>query len=403
MATFAYQGKKHTGERLRGTIQASSVLEARNLLKKKRVKPSSIVEQEETLANKEISLFSKVNQKLLVGYLQQFSTLINAGITVLEASKMLEEQQKNRNFKRILDEVTQDLESGSTLSGSYKKHSDAFPALLTNVIAVAEISGSLESNLKKMADYYEKASANRSSIITAMIYPIMMLIASVGVGIFLMVSIVPMFVDVFASFDAELPGITKITMKISDFLQTKGIIVIVVLFLIWLGLFLGKRNASFRLKYDAFMLRLPGFGDLMQKSNFSVFMTTLSSLLSSSVPMVKALEMSNDVVKNTYIRQMIQECEVEIAQGGRLSNVFSKNFAVPILATQMVKVGENTGSLEDMLEKLSLIFEREVDEATKRIKTIIEPLVIVLICGIVGFIVAAIMLPMFAMYGAVQG
>ncbi|MBP1042799.1 type II secretion system F family protein [Vagococcus sp. BWB3-3] len=403
MATFAYQGKKYTGELSKGTIQASSVLEASNLLKKKRIKPLSVIEQEETFANKEISLFSQVNQKLLVGYLQQFSTLINAGITVLDASKMLEEQQRDKNFKKILFEVTQDLEGGSTLSDSFKKHPNAFPLLLTNVIAVAEVSGSLETNLKKMADYYEKASANRSSIITAMIYPIMMLIASIGVGIFLMVSIVPMFVTVFEGFDAELPGITKVTMKISMFLQTKGIPVVIVIIGVCVGVFFAKRNMAFRLKYDLFMLKLPGFGELIQKSNFSVFLTTLSSLLTSSVPMVKALDMSKEVVKNTYIKQMVQECEAEVSQGGRISQVFSSNFAVPLLATQMVKVGENTGSLEDMLEKLSLIFEREVDESSKRIKTIIEPLVIVLICGIVGFIVAAIMLPMFAMYGAIQG
>lgn len=403
MATFVYQGKKYSGETSRGTIQASSVMEASQLLKKKHIKPLSVVEQEATFANKEITLFSGVKPKLLVGYLQQFSTLINAGITVLEASTMLEEQQQDKNFKKILNEVTQDLENGSTLSDSYKKHPNAFPPLLVNVIAVAEVSGSLESNLKKMADYYEKSSANRSSIVTAMIYPIMMLIASIAVGIFLMVSIVPMFVTVFDSFDAELPAITKMTMGISEFLQTNGIMIFIIICSILVGLSLGKRNLVFRLKYDSLMLRMPGFGELIQKSNFSVFMTTLSSLLSSSVPMVRALEMSSDVVKNTFIRQMIQECEVEVSQGGRLSHVFSNSHAVPLLATQMVKVGESTGSLEDMLEKLSMIYEREVDESTKRIKTIIEPLVLLLICAIVGFIVAAIMLPMFAMYGAIQG
>ncbi|MBP1042777.1 type II secretion system F family protein [Vagococcus sp. BWB3-3] len=403
MATFVYQGKKYSGETSRGTIQASSVMEASQLLKKKHIKPLSVVEQEATFANKEITLFSGVKPKLLVGYLQQFSTLINAGITVLEASTMLEEQQQDKNFKKILNEVTQDLENGSTLSDSYKKHPNAFPPLLVNVIAVAEVSGSLESNLKKMADYYEKSSANRSSIVTAMIYPIMMLIASIAVGIFLMVSIVPMFVTVFEDFDAELPAITKLTMSISDFLQTKGIVVVLAILGISIGLFFGKRNPTFRLNYDAMMLKLPGFGELMQKSNFSVFMTTLSSLLGSSVPMVKALEMSGEVVKNTFIKQMVQQCEVEVSQGGRISSIFSNSFAVPLLATQMVKVGESTGSLEDMLEKLSVIYEREVDESTKRIKTIIEPLVLLVICGIVGFIVAAIMLPMFAMYSAVQG
>lgn len=398
-----YQGMKYSGERSSGSLQANSISEARTMLKKKHIKPISVVEQEATFANKEIALFSKVSLKLLVAYLQQFSTLVNAGITVLEASRMLEEQQRDKQFKKVLIEISRNLESGMTLSDSMKKHSNAFPLLLVNVIAVAEVSGSLEANLKKMADYYEKSSENRSSIITAMIYPIMMLIASIGVGIFLMVSIVPMFVTVFESFDAELPAITKITMKISEFLQSKGIAILIGIMVLFIGLSFAKRNAEFRLKCDLLLLKLPGFGDLIQKSHFSVFLTTLSSLLTSSVPMVRALDMSKEVVKNTYIKQMVQACEAEVSQGGRISQVFSNNFAVPLLATQMVKVGENTGSLEDMLEKLSLIFEREVDESSKRIKTIIEPLVIVLICGIVGFIVAAIMLPMFGMYSAIQG
>lgn len=398
-----YQGMKYSGERSSGSLQANSISEARTMLKKKHIKPISVVEQEATFANKEIALFSKVSLKLLVAYLQQFSTLVNAGITVLEASRMLEEQQRDKQFKKVLIEISRNLESGMTLSDSMKKHSNAFPLLLVNVIAVAEVSGSLEANLKKMADYYEKSSENRSSIITAMIYPIMMLIASIGVGIFLMVSIVPMFVTVFESFDAELPAITKLTMKISEFLQSKGIAILIGIMVLFIGLFFAKRNAEFRLKCDLLLLKLPGFGDLIQKSHFSVFLTTLSSLLTSSVPMVRALDMSKEVVKNTYIKQMVQACEAEVSQGGRISQVFSNNFAVPLLATQMVKVGENTGSLEDMLEKLSLIFEREVDESSKRIKTIIEPLVIVLICGIVGFIVAAIMLPMFGMYSAIQG
>lgn len=403
MATFTYQGLKYTGEKKSGTIHANSALEVKNILRKKHIKMISAVEQEETLANKEIDLFSKVKIKLLVSYLQQFSTLITSGITVLDAARMLEEQQENRRFKKILQEVSQDLEGGNTLSESYRKHPNAFPPLLVNVVAVAEMSGSLEKNLKQMANYYEKSSANRSSIITAMIYPIMMLIASILVGIFLMISIVPMFVQVFESFDAELPAITKITMKISGFIQTKGILIAIVLFLLWFGLFLAKRNTKFLLGYDTFKLKLPIFGEFLQKNNFSVFMTTLSSLLTSSVPMVNALSMSKEVSGNTYIRNMVAKCEMEIEQGGRLSSVFSDSWAVPLLATQMVGIGESTGSLEDMLEKLSKIFEAEADETSKRIKTIMEPLVMLIICGIVGFIIAAIMIPMFTMYGSIQG
>ncbi len=403
MALYTYQGMKYTGEKFKGSLRANSLTEARNHLKNKHIKPLTLVEQEETLANKEIKFFSKVNVKILVAYLQQFSTLITSGITVLDASRMLEKQVKKGIFKEVLMDIRKNLESGESLSVSYRKHPNAFPPLLVNVISVAEVSGSLESNLQQMANYYEKSSENRSNMITAMIYPIMMLIGAIGVGVFLMISIVPMFAAFFESFDAELPAITKFTMKISGFLTTKGVWLALFIALLIIGFQVAKRNQKFQLSLDLFKLKLPVFGEFIQKSNFSVFMTTLSSLLASSVPMVKSLEMSKEVVSNTSIRELVSQCELEIEQGGKLSNVFTQNSVVPLILTQMVEIGENTGSLEDMLARLSIIFEKEVDENSKRIKTIVEPLVMVLIAGIVGFIVAAIMLPMFSMYTTIQG
>jgi type IV pilus assembly protein PilC len=172
MALFAYQGTNVRGETFSGSLRANSSVEARQKLRQKHIKVNSLIEQPETLANKEIQLFTKVSLKLLVGYLRQFSTLIASGITIVDASRMLEEQQKNPNFKRVLGEVRDEIDSGRPLSEVYKDHPNAFPTLLTSVIAVSEMSGSLEGNLKDMADYYEKSAENRSGIVTAMVYPI---------------------------------------------------------------------------------------------------------------------------------------------------------------------------------------------------------------------------------------
>lgn len=403
MALFAYQGTNVRGETFSGSLRANSSVEARQKLRQKHIKVSSLIEQPETLANKEIQLFTKVSLKLLVGYLRQFSTLIASGITIVDASRMLEEQQKNPNFKRILGEVRDEIDGGRPLSEAYKDHPNAFPTLLTSVIAVSEMSGTLEGNLTDMADYYEKSAENRSGIVTAMVYPIILVILTFIVGIILLVMIVPMFVEVFEGFDADLPTITVATMAISEFLQTRGWVLAVLIVGFFVGLWIARRNPTFDFAFQSFLLRIPLIGDMITKNSFSLFMTTMSTLLSSSVGMVTALNMSRDVVANKYIKRIIDNCAFQIEEGGKMSDVFRGNMMVPMLVTQMVEIGESTGSLEDMLKRLSIIYQKEVDETSKRLKTIMEPIVILIICVIVGLIVAAIMIPMFDLFGAIQG
>lgn len=403
MALFAYQGTNVRGETFSGSLRANSSVEARQKLRQKHIKVNSLIEQPETLANKEIQLFTKVSLKLLVGYLRQFSTLIASGITIVDASRMLEEQQKNPNFKRILGEVRDEIDGGRPLSEAYKDHPNAFPTLLTSVIAVSEMSGTLEGNLTDMADYYEKSAENRSGIVTAMVYPIILVILTFIVGIILLVMIVPMFVEVFEGFDADLPTITVATMAISEFLQTRGWVLAVLIVGFFVGLWIARRNPTFDFAFQSFLLRIPLIGDMITKNSFSLFMTTMSTLLSSSVGMVTALNMSRDVVANKYIKRIIDNCAFQIEEGGKMSDVFRGNMMAPMLVTQMVEIGESTGSLEDMLKRLSIIYQKEVDETSKRLKTIMEPIVILIICVIVGLIVAAIMIPMFDLFGAIQG
>lgn len=403
MALFAYQGTNVRGETFSGSLRANSSVEARQKLRQKHIKVNSLIEQPETLANKEIQLFTKVSLKLLVGYLRQFSTLIASGITIVDASRMLEEQQKNPNFKKILGEVRDEIDSGRPLSEAYKDHPNAFPTLLTSVIAVSEMSGSLEGNLKDMADYYEKSAENRSGIVTAMVYPIILVILTFIVGIILLVMIVPMFVEVFEGFDADLPTITVATMAISEFLQSRGWVLAVLIVGFFVGLWIARRDPTFDFAFQSFLLRIPLVGDMITKNSFSLFMTTMSTLLSDSVGMVTALNMSRDVVANKYIKRIIDNCAFQIEEGGKMSDVFRGNMMVPMLVTQMVEIGESTGSLEDMLKRLSIIYQKEVDETSKRLKTIMEPIVILIICVIVGLIVAAIMIPMFDLFGAIQG
>ncbi|MTD42406.1 type II secretion system F family protein [Erwinia sp. CPCC 100877] len=403
MAIYSYEAQTIRGDIKKGRLRADSPFEAGQMLKKRGLRSKILVEQEETLANKEIELFNRVSVKLLSDYLQQFSTLIDCGISITDACEMLADQEQNKNLKKILLQICEEIKGGDALSTCYSRHPKAFPSMLVSIVRAAEMSGTLDSTLLRMSKYYEKKAKTKGSIITAMIYPIIMLILSLAVGIFLIVSIVPMFVTVFEGLDAELPAITKGTIALSNFLTSKGWLLAVLIVGGFIGFKLLMRNNEMKFKWHLFLLRMPVFGELIQKSNLNVMLSTLSTLLESSVSISKALGMSADSVDNLYIKQLITTCQAEVEKGGSLSTVFTQDTIIPTLVTQMTIVGESTGSLESMLKKLSDMFEDEVAMLGERIKLIMEPITILLITGIVGLIVAAIMLPMFSMYDAVQG
>ncbi|MGX7201082.1 bacterial type II secretion system protein F domain protein [Enterococcus plantarum] len=403
MAIYSYEAQTIQGNIKKGRLRADSLHEAGQSLKKRGLRSTLLIEQEETFATKEIQLFNKVSVKLLAEYLQKFSTLIDCGISITSACEMLAEQEQNKNFKKILTEICEEIQGGDALSTCYSKHPNAFPSMLISIVRAAEMSGTLDATLLRMSTYYEKKAKARGGVITAMIYPIIMLVLSLCVGIFLIVSIVPMFVTVFESLDAELPAITKITIGLSGFLQTKGWVLLVVIAIVVIAFKLMMRNAELKFKWHSLTLRMPVFGELIQKSNLNMMLSTLSILLESSVSISKALGMSADAVDNLYIKQLIHRCQAEVEKGGSLSDVFSKDKIIPPLVTQMTIVGESTGSLESMLKKLSDMFEEEVEMLGERIKLIMEPITIIVICVIVGLIVSAILLPMFSMYDAVQG
>lgn len=403
MAIYSYEAQTIQGNIKKGRLRADSLHEAGQSLKKRGLRSTLLIEQEEIFATKEIQLFNKVSVKLLAEYLQKFSTLIDCGISITSACEMLAEQEQNKNFKKILTEICEEIQGGDALSTCYSKHPNAFPSMLISIVRAAEMSGTLDATLLRMSTYYEKKAKARGGVITAMIYPIIMLVLSLCVGIFLIVSIVPMFVTVFESLDAELPAITKITIGLSGFLQTKGWVLLVVIAIVFIAFKLMMRNAELKFKWHSLTLRMPVFGELIQKSNLNMMLSTLSTLLESSVSISKALGMSADAVDNLYIKQLIHRCQAEVEKGGSLSDVFSKDKIIPPLVTQMTIVGESTGSLESMLKKLSDMFEEEVEMLGERIKLIMEPITIIVICVIVGLIVSAILLPMFSMYDAVQG
>lgn len=397
MARFTYEGRDYKTVRS-GVIVAADKREATEKLKRQGIRVTKLVEKAETTLTKDITLGKPVKRAQFIMFLRQFSTLLRAGVTIVDALRILSIQVDSKVFKRILVDVGNDLRAGGSLSDAFSKHPKAFEPLVVNMIAAGELSGGIDDSLDNLATHYEKSYQTRQKVLSALSYPLVVGIVAIGVVIFLLTTIVPMFVDMFASFGGELPTLTRFVMAASDFTVNFWYLFILFGAASSVGYYLMKSNPKGRLIIDTFLLRLPIFGDILKKSVLATMTRTLSSLFSSSVPILQALSMSEKVVENEVISRVIAKSRESLERGGSLTEPMEGHWAFPPLIPHMIAIGEQTGSLDSMLSKVADFYEKEVDASTDRLKSLIEPIMIVLLAGLVGTIVLSILLPMFGMF-----
>ncbi|SIT83221.1 type II secretion system F family protein [Edaphobacillus lindanitolerans] len=397
MPRFQYEGRDRKRVR-RGTIQADTKRDAVMKLRDQGVRVLDLTELPETTLTKEISFGKPVKRAQLIMFLQQFSTLLRAGVTIVDAINILSQQVESKPFRRILTEIDADLRSGSSLSDSMAKHPKAFEPLTLNMIAAGEASGNIDDALDRLAVHYEKSFATRQKVTSAMVYPVVVLVLAAGVVIFLLTTIIPMFVDMFESLDAELPPITLFVLGASDFMRHYWYILIGLVLLIVLGIYMMYRNPQGKYMMDTLLLRIPLIGDLMKKSTLATMTRTLSSLFTSSVPIIQAVAMVERVVDNEVIKRVLRQSRDQLQKGNSIAGPMTGHWAFPPLIPHMIAIGEQTGSLDKMLAKVADFYEKEVDASTERLKSLIEPLMMIFLAVIVGTIVLAIMVPMFSMY-----
>ncbi|WP_040228958.1 type II secretion system F family protein [Bhargavaea cecembensis] len=397
MPRFQYDGRDRKRVR-RGTIQADTKREAVLKLREQGVRVLDMKELPETTLTKEISFGNPVKRPQLIMFLQQFSTLLRAGVTIVDAINILSQQVESKPFRRILTEIGDDLKGGGSLSDSMAKHPKAFEPLTLNMIAAGEASGNIDDALDRLAVHYEKSFATRQKVTSAMVYPVVVLVLATGVVIFLLTSIIPMFVEMFESLDAELPGITLFVLGASDFMRNYWYILVGIVLLLVLGLYLMHRSTQGKYMLDMFILRMPLIGDMMKKSVLATLTRTLSSLFTSSVPIIQAIAMVERVVDNEVIKRVLKQSRDELQRGNSIAGPMTGHWAFPPLIPHMIAIGEQTGSLDKMLAKVADFYEKEVDASTERLKSLIEPLMMIFLAIIVGTIVLAIMMPMFSMY-----
>lgn len=397
MARFTYEGRDAKSIR-RGTVIATNKRDAAIKLKGQGIRVVSIVEQQETALTKEITIGNPVKRDQLIMFLRQFSTLLQAGVTIVDAVRILSAQVEQAAFRKILTSIQEDLRTGTPLSVALGKHPKVFEPLILNMIGAGEVSGTVDEALDRLADHFEKAYRTRQKVLSAMAYPIVVGIVAIGVVIFLLWFVVPMFVDMFDSIGGQLPWLTRMVMAASEWIESYWYLLFLIISAIVVGFLLLRSNPKGKFLLDTIALRMPIFGPIVQKAALAMMTRTLSSMFSSSVPILQSLTMTERVIGNKVIGKVIGESRESMERGGSLTEPMLNHWAFPPLIPHMIAIGEETGSLDSMLVKVADFYEKEVEAATDRLKALIEPLMIVFLAAIVGTIVLAIMMPMFSMF-----
>ncbi|XQY90871.1 type II secretion system F family protein [Metabacillus sp. HB246100] len=401
MPKFKYEGRERSGKKS-GRVTANSKREAVLKLSELGIRITTIEEIPETLLTKDISIGNPVKLQDFVIYLRQFATLLRAGVTIVDATNILAQQTSSKALRNALEQMEEDLKGGQALSVSAAKHKKIFSSMFVNMIKAGEASGSMEETLDRLAIQYEKQNRTKQKIQSALAYPLAVAIVAVVVVIFLLVSVVPTFVSMFEGFGAQLPAITLFVLNSSIFMQEYWYIVILFFFVVVVTFIALRKNKQTKYYLDVAALRMPIFGSMIQKAVLARMTRTLSSLFSSSVPILQSLLIVEKIVENEVIAKVIVDSRNSLENGRSLTEPMKKHWAFPPLVTQMIAIGEETGSLDEMLGKVADFYEEEVENSTDRLKSLIEPIMIVLLAGIVGTIVIAIIVPMFDIFNHVQ-
>lgn len=402
MATFAYEARERDGKKQKGMIEAATQNAAITELKKRGLIVLRVKEEKKTVLQMEIQIGKPVKPQEFVVFLRQFATLIRAGVGLVEAVHTLAAQTEKKQFRKVLEEIEADIRNGIQLSEAASRHPKVFEPLFISMVRAGEASGSMEIIFDRLAFFYEKSYYTKEKVKSAMAYPLVMLVLAIGVTVYLLTNVVPTFVGMFQSLNAELPAITKLVLNVSNSITYTWYIYIISGVILWVIFRIFATTEYGRKFLDYAKLKMPVFGRLFQKSSLARMSRTLSTLFASSVPILQALSIVEEVVDNKVIGDTLANARDSLRQGQPLSEPLKGSWVFPPLVTRMISIGEETGALETMLDKIADFYEAEVDNQVDKIKALIEPIMIVILAVLIGTIVLAIMIPMFDMYSHIQ-
>ena len=404
MPSFGYVAVNPLGKIKKGSIEAEDLEQARAFLKRSDLTAIELKEQGILTKDIDLPFLNRVKARDLGVFCRQFVSIVSAGIPIYAALTMLASQTQNVRLKKAILDTHSQIEKGESLSDALRLHSpDIFPAMMINMVAAGEASGNLEKAFARLADHFEKGSRIRGAVKKAMVYPTIVLVVVIAVVALMMVMVIPSFTSVFVDMDMELPWITKIVMSFSDWMVLHWWKLFLVIFAVVFLLILFGKTDKGRHFFGKLMMKMPLFGDMTIKSASANFARTLSTLVSSGLPMLDSLEITAKNMNNIYFKEAVLYCRDEAATGANLSTPLENSSLFPPMVYHMTGIGEETGDLEEMLDRLADYYDEEVEAATKALIAALEPAIILLMAGIVGIVVCAILLPMFSMYDALGG
>ncbi len=394
---FSYTARNPKGEIEKGEIEALSRVDVHSFLLAEGYEVYEI-----TAAKPKTNILTyKMKRNRLIFYLTQLSAYLKSGIALAEAVKILDDQAKVVNEKKAWRAVYYDLSMGDVLSSAMEKRKDTFPRLLINMIKTAEMTGNLPETLDDMVDYYTESETTRKQMKSAMMYPTIVTVFAAVVVTFILMWVVPQFVDIYADLGSDIPTITKVVIAISDFLKNYLIYILIVLIIVILiYLYLFRNVKAFRRTVQEFLMHLPVFGNIMIYNEVTIFAKTFANLINHNVFITDSIDVLSKITDNEIYKKLIFDTAKNLTKGESISSAFKDHWAFPNIAYQMLLTGEKTGRLGPMMERVSDYYQEQHRTIINQMKSLIEPIMIVVLAVLVGGILLAVILPMYGMYDA---
>lgn len=403
MPVFLWTGKDKAGKIQKGEMEALSQQAVRSHLTKIRITPTRIKEKPKDIFENVAFLQPKVVEKDIILFARQFSTMIDAGLPIVQCLEILFGQQENKTFKKMIKDIKESVESGSTLADALKKFPKQFDDLFVNMIAAGEAGGILDTILRRLSGYMEKAAKLKAKVKGAMTYPLVTLVIAFVVLAVILVFVIPVFQQMFADFGKELPIPTQIVVTMSEFVKSKIVYIIgaIIIFIFAFKRF--YKTPKGRAVMDKFALSVPVVGILIRKVAVAKFTRTMGTMLSSGVAILDALDITAKTAGNKTIEGALYNVRGAISEGQTMAEPLADSDVFPSMVCQMISVGESTGALDAMLGKIADFYDEEVDQAVENLTSLIEPFMLVFLGVTIGGLVVAMYLPIFKMAGAISG
>jgi type IV pilus assembly protein PilC len=402
MAVYRYTGRTRAGTIQRGEIEATDRNTAVAVLRQRQIMVTSLRPRARDIEIRIPGLEGRISEKEIVIFTRQLSTMIDAGLPLVQCLDALHRQLTNKEFAKVIMRVKSDVESGDTFADALRKHPKIFSDFFTNMVEAGEAGGILDTILARLAAYMEKALALKAKVKSAMVYPASIIGVAILVITFLMIFVIPTFAEMFEGFGATLPGPTRLVIGMSNFVQAYVLYFIpAAIILVFLFRRFYRTNAGRRL-VDTTMLKLPVVGPLVQKVAVARFTRTLGTLVGSGVPIIDGLQITARTAGNKVVEDAVLSIIESVKEGQTIAEPLSKRDIFPPMVVQMIEVGENSGALDIMLSKVADFYDEEVDTAVSGLTSLLEPVMMVFLGGIIGFMVVAMYLPIFKLAATIE-